>query len=59
MSNWLEITNTLIDFETMQRVGAISRAEQQYANQMAAVGAYFYRLQAGDFLQTEKLLVIR
>lgn len=37
MANWLEITNTFINFETMQRVGDLSQAQQQVANQMLAV----------------------
>jgi hypothetical protein len=37
MANWLEITNTFINLNTMQRVGDLSRAQQQAANQMLAL----------------------
>jgi hypothetical protein len=36
MANWLEITNTFINLETMQRVGDLSRAQQQVADHMVA-----------------------
>lgn len=35
MANWLEITNTFINLQTMQRVGDLSRAQQQVADQTA------------------------
>src|SRR5208283_6090626 len=34
MSNWLEITNTFINLETMRRVGDLSYAQQQAASHM-------------------------
>jgi len=37
MADWLEITNTFINLQTMQRVGDVSRAQQQVATQMLAV----------------------
>ncbi|MGB8658130.1 MAG: hypothetical protein WCE90_10165 [Candidatus Zixiibacteriota bacterium] len=37
MADWLEITNTYINLQTMERVGDVSRAQQQVANQMLAV----------------------
>ncbi|GJQ22194.1 MAG: hypothetical protein HBSIN02_25490 [Bacteroidia bacterium] len=37
MANWLDITNTFINIETMRRVGDLSEAQQRFANQMLAV----------------------
>ena len=37
MANWLEITSTFINYQTLQRVSDLSNAQQQVANQMLAV----------------------
>lgn len=37
MADWLKITNTFIDIETKQRVGNLSRAQQQIANLTMAI----------------------
>jgi hypothetical protein len=36
MADWLEIANTFINLTTMERVGDVSRAQQQIADQMLA-----------------------
>jgi hypothetical protein len=37
MANWLDITNTIINFETLGRVNDLAKAQQQVADQLLAV----------------------
>jgi DNA-binding helix-hairpin-helix protein with protein kinase domain len=37
MANWLEITNTVINLETLGKVNNLAKAQQQVADQMLAV----------------------
>ena len=37
MADWIEIANTLINLQNQQRLGDISRAEQQTADHLATI----------------------
>jgi hypothetical protein len=48
MANWLDITNTVINFETLGRVNDLAKAQQQVADQMLAVE--YRKLRDNDIL---------